>query len=192
MSIGNETNKTTSSILRAEKMPYFLVILFAILTYALTHIVDRLSNIPLVRYRVERTKSKRGWKFTYHIKNITADKNFKNIDFLVLPAIENDTISFFRPWVYAPTRLTSPGEAPVQTSEKASFHLDNLQPSATLDLLVEKSKPQIIELKVSSESTLVLSTQTYKTFLLENEVFILIILTFISLGLIIFYIYKIK
>lgn len=73
------------NILKTEKFPYLLTILFALIGWGLTHSVDRLINSPIIEYKLKKEFSENGGKtVSYEITNISRDRLFENLEFKLL------------------------------------------------------------------------------------------------------------
>ena len=74
-----------ADILRTEKFPYLLTILFALIGWGLTHSVDRLINSPIIEYKLTKEFTEnRKQLVSYEITNISRDRLFQNIEFKLL------------------------------------------------------------------------------------------------------------
>lgn len=180
-----------NNLLKQEKVPYFLAILFAIVAYTLTHIVDRLSLQPIVRYSVDRDFSKKECRLTYHVKNITTDKTFDSVDFLIIPT-NDDSINAGDVNVFPPMKLNSTADFTGIKSNVFAFHLGNFQPNSKFDIYLEKKKGSEPDIRIFSKSTVVLQKASFETFLIENEILILISVMVVCISIIIWYIFKLK
>jgi hypothetical protein len=176
-----------ASIFKAEKFPYLLAALFAILAWATTHIADRYTNSPIVKYSIELIPLNQKYKATYHVKNISADKAFENIDFFLI-ADKPDSIFCVKRSLFPPIKVNSDVDFYAVQDNSATVHIDRLQPNEHFDIIVEKKLDNTIALRISSKSTVILETWSTETFILEHEITILGIIVSICVLLIIIYV----
>jgi hypothetical protein len=171
---------------KVENFPYFLVALFGILSWDIVHIVDRISARPTIKWSVTTKETDTTNQLTYHIENITDDKIFDSIDFL-LDVEGPDSFLSAKPYVYPPVRMNSTVDIFKREKQSVSFHLSHFQPNCKFDIDVLKRMPNVLPLRLASKSTIYLSEPTYETFILENESCLLNIVFFVCLGLILVY-----
>jgi hypothetical protein len=172
---------------KIEKLPYFLVALFAILSWDIVHIVDRIGARPTIKWSVEAKAKDSTTQFTYHIENITDDKIFTEIDFL-LDVEGPDSILSAKQYVYPPIKMNSTEDIFNWGKRSVSFHLGQFQPNCSFDIVLLKRTEKALPIRLSSKSIIYLSEPTYETYILENESCLLNIVFFVCLGLIVVYV----
>ena len=177
------------NILKTEKFPYLLVMLFAVLAYGLTHITDRLTSLPLIKYDINRSTEKGIYVLEYVVTNITKDKEYEELDFLIAPEEESDTISMGICRILPPIKINSTKDIFNWDKRTVSFHLEKFQPNCTFLIKIKKHHSVEPPLRITSKSTIYLSKSSYQTYVLEHEIPILIVLILCCIGLIILYLF---
>jgi len=71
--MGTRTESFPKNILLLEKVPYLLTVLFALVGWAVVHIVDRIEKTPTIEYCVETTHGSSKNHYEYTITNISHD-----------------------------------------------------------------------------------------------------------------------
>jgi hypothetical protein len=168
------------TIFKADKFPYLLAALFGILTWATTHIADRLINSPIIKYKTEEKKVGSHVEVVYHIKNVSKDKAFEKIDFF-LEAENPDTIYCLERELFPPIKVNSTIDTYGTSENTANAHIDRFQPNEYFDMKISKKLEKIIDLRISSTSTVILEEENIETFILEYESEILLAIIVISI-----------
>ncbi|HTJ11386.1 MAG TPA: hypothetical protein VL547_05160 [Dinghuibacter sp.] len=178
-------------LLSLEKVPYLLTILFAMAGWGATHIADQLMSSPIVEY--DATTSRRGdtTEVKYVVTNITEKQRFDNLSFLLV-APRQDT--FYSGAVVLPPpivmdNVTAPSEVnPLYF--RAS--LSQLEPGASIELILLKKKGDPIALRLASSSIVRLEPSSWDTFVIKNESDIIYGLVIAWIALIIVYFILLK
>jgi hypothetical protein len=182
------------SILRQEKIPYILVLLFAIVAWLITHLADSLTLSPFLEYSIEKTKHKNAFKLTYTITNITKDKNIDEIDFFITPEVNSDSIILYGSSRILPPLKINPGDIDAFGPNSYKQHLSNFQPNCTIIFDIIISKDSILPLRLSSKTPVLLVKSSMMTRCVKYEFYILLILTafFLTLTVTFLIIAKVK
>jgi hypothetical protein len=158
------------SILTQEKIPYFLTILFAILGWNLTHLVNRLEASPVIEYSYKYNINSHD--ILYTVRNISINTNFKDISFYIIlddkkPGRCDGEPSFY---IYPPLHLGSPGLKPKCVDGLYScFHMNDFQPKSKVQLLLKTNAESSSTLRITCDDPVYLIESSVQTFLLNNE-----------------------
>jgi hypothetical protein len=165
-------------VVRLEKFPYLLTLLFVLLGWGLTHTVDRLLDSPLIEYTVKQEAKEGSVNIEYQITNITRDKLFKGLSFLVmLPDTPKARIVKASWAVLPPIRLDPSAKEPDTNAMRAIYYVPQFHPNCSIRLQVLISGSVVPPLRFSSSDTAVmLIHSSLQTFLVRNEICILVIL----------------
>ncbi|MGE0456110.1 MAG: hypothetical protein AB7O37_22830 [Vicinamibacteria bacterium] len=68
--------------LRAKEAPFVLTVLCGLLAWTATRAIDRATEAPTIEYDLQREWS--SGKVTYSIRNLSRDKAFKQLEFIVV------------------------------------------------------------------------------------------------------------
>jgi hypothetical protein len=177
-----------NSILGSEKMPYLLTLLFALAGWTVVHIVDRLSQSPIIEYSVCESRNDGHTVYELTIINISQRTLFKNLrfDWMMKDSakakfIDGKSFLFsFPPMLGDYTPQTLP--------RQVSFTLLDFQPHGKVSLRTETSGATECDLYVSfvssednpndivaADGPLMLLRASPTTFILKYEFSILII-----------------
>lgn len=189
-------SKILRKILTNKEFPYLLTILFVLVGWSFTHVVNRLLQSPTLEYKIRESREKAN-SLSYEIENITRDKLFKDLTFLLLfdgPAkeklIKADLV------VLPPARIS--GEVklpPVVEAEYAKFFVPEFHPNWRMALKVElkvglseKEYPRL-RFSTGDDKPIRLVPASFETFLVKHEFSIILILLVSWSLLIISYLY---
>ncbi len=81
--------------MKRTDFPYVVTMLFAFFAWAVTHAVDRLIVLPLVKLTQTIEEQEDGHYLTFEFKNITSNVNFRNLTIRILG--ENEANRFSKP-----------------------------------------------------------------------------------------------
>lgn len=179
-------------LLYSEKVPYLLVMLFGATAWLITHTVDRLLLSPYIEYRVEQNRIGNFYVHRYQIINITKDKIFENLDFLITPenpdsqTIENAKI------FYLPPMRRGDSDNSVSDQRHYKCHLSYFQPNCSIVLSFRSDKNKEIPLRYSSKSAVLLQKSNIQTCVIRNETSILVVLIILIFILACIYVYNLN
>jgi hypothetical protein len=183
------TTSNKRAFLTTEKFPFLLALLFAMVAYSLNHIVDRVTAMPIIEYSVIKIRSGKEFIFTYQISNITPDKQFSDIVFL-LSAGEKDTITNAKPFIHPPIVQNSTTDIFEKDTKTVKLPLKSFQPNSDFVIVLSKQLDEEIPLRISCATPIFLTKPSLKTYLQKNEITILIILTSVCIILILIYFFR--
>lgn len=173
------------NILKTEKFPYLLTILFALIGWSLTHSVDRLINSPIIEYKLKKECSGNGRKLvSYEITNISRDRLFENIEFKLL-CKRGCKGKFLQAKLKLPPPMDISEEVEMD-DDYVKFSIPELHPDWKLLLTVEMSEDFNPTLHFSSKKSandnkpIRLLRSSFETYLIKHELKIII-------GLIVFW-----
>jgi len=178
----------------SEKLPYLLTILFSFVGWGTTHVVDRMTNTPLLEYSVTKENNNTTTKLTYCIKNIVLDKKFDdlNILFQTSDSANNGILkgTFFIP---APMKMDNENDEVTENyPHEYSLKLKTLQPHTELKIEIIKKGESVIPLRLESKSIVRVTGPTFQTFIINNEFSIILVLIVLWVAAIFSYMYFIK
>jgi hypothetical protein len=155
----------------AEKAPYAITIVMAALTWAATHLADRLLSTPMVKYSVQRLATKDGQTLYLTFKNITRDKTFKQLQ-LILTAPSNGVIIS---GAVIPVQPASEGDQPYKVEGRTfEFVFPEFQPGWQIELSVNYTGSAQPSLRLSSpDQTIYAVTPSIETAIVEYDIEIL-------------------
>jgi hypothetical protein len=181
-------------IFKTENFPFLLVALFGIVSYCITHIVDRLTSLPIVKYRITRESSKNQTTLSYLIENITNNKTFEQTTFYIAidPTDTTDSILAATPKFFPPMIFSSPADSFRKSTRDFSLFIRTFGPNSSFIITLNKRKPTELPLRISSKSTIYLSKGSYKTLLLEYEPILLATIAACCIAIIIRYMFKLS
>lgn len=73
-----------ANLIKLDKIPYLLTVLFLLLGWSVSHIADRLLSAPIVEYHYDEAIKGDVKTVEYTINNISYDKLYKNLRFSIL------------------------------------------------------------------------------------------------------------
>jgi hypothetical protein len=151
-----------------DKAPYAVTIVMAALTWAVTHLADRLLSTPMVKYSVQRLSTKDGQTLYLTFKNVTRDKTFKQLQ-LVLTAPSNGVIIS---GAVIPVEPASEGDRPYRVAGRTfEFTFPEFQPGWQIELSVNYTGSAQPSLRLSSpEQTVYALTPSIETVIVEYDV----------------------
>ncbi len=180
------TRARWQSLTRRTAFPYFVTLLLAILAWTVTHTVDRLITLPLLKYTQTEVS---GGQLTFEFENITSSVNFKNLTILIRG--ENTDNRFSDPvttivgggW-YGSALLNS-------TRDAVQLTIKNFHPGWKLKLsttMAGGGEPQV-QLKGAGVPT-ILEPSSWRTILVESELLILACFTFFAIFAIVWWAWR--
>jgi hypothetical protein len=158
-----------STILRSEKIPYLLTILFALLSWSLTHIVSRTIEAPTMEYTIKEKLSEKGIEVTYTVSNISRNKLFENINFhLILKSgsiLNSPIISMQKPMDVKDV------DKPTSGNNYINWTIPELHPGWEFKIWMRISKDgdHALHFNTDSNKPIRLIESSFETFLLRNE-----------------------
>jgi len=157
-----------------EQPPFLLAIFLACLSWAITWYVGVLEKSPIIAYDIEVDKSAEPFKVATTIENLTRDKTFRNLDFIIhAPVVTKVSIEDTPPAWHGDKRPEIEGQTAV-------FNIPLIQPGWKFKLIAEY-KGDIepwFQLKTSNE-TIRLIDSGLETFLIEFQALIIFGILFI-------------
>jgi hypothetical protein len=157
-----------------EKAPYILTVLFALIGWGMKHSVDRLLGSPILAFTSEVTPAGAHQLITITLQNISHDKSFKDLKFvLIFPRTPSGK------FVEASKVATPPawdGDQPAYLSEHSvEFDFPVLHPNWEVKLGAKFSGKVIPVFRVSkSETPLRVIPQSLETILVRHELQIIL------------------
>lgn len=164
----------TSFPMLTDKAPYFVTIVIAGLSWAITHIVDRVLAAPTIIYETKTADLGNSKRFDLTLKNATRDKTFRSLR-LILAAAPGDTL---RDASITPVQPAWEGDQPFRLVGRTfDFTFAEIQPGGQFFVSVVHSAPAAPSIRISSSTESVFLTKpSLSTALLQYELPILIIL----------------
>jgi hypothetical protein len=135
----------------SDKPPFFLTIFFAALAWSITRYADSLATTPVIEYDVDRSNN----QFIVRLENLSHDKSFSNLEFLLVSprgTMTNPRMS--------PTPPAWEGDVPPSCSGQAcTFTVGAFQPEWVFRLSVTLSDDSVpsVHLLKSTETIRLLS-----------------------------------
>jgi hypothetical protein len=169
----------------SDKAPYIVTILMAALTWALTHVADRLLATPMLQYEVQDLSSQGRQTQYLTFKNITRDKTFRGVH-LVLTAPAD---GLFTQGAVIPVQPASEGDKPYQLVGRTfEFTFPELQPGWKVEISVDYTGSGRPSIRLSSsDQTIYAVKPSLETWLVEYDLEVLLglaVLWIVLLGLI--------
>jgi hypothetical protein len=162
------------SLFRDEKVPFFLAALLGFLAWSLMRVVDRITAAPLIAYS-ESDPGQGQRQVSFDVHNISGTM-FKDIQLTVL--LTDSKGEFLgRPEIIAELPMTLANNPPAPATDSVSFHLAELQPGWKFRIQATVTADASPELAFASPSQPAQLVQTsWRTYLVEHEVNILLVL----------------
>jgi hypothetical protein len=173
-------------LLQLETIPYFLSVLFLAVGWSITYVAGKVEKFPLLEYHlVVSEKDNATYTYEYTITNITTDKLFKNLEFFF--DYRNDA-------GFIIDSATFYGVPPASFS--AEHHLSDvlyavpitsMQPGNELVVKIVTKSSIEPALRFESDQEILLSEQSYLTWLYKNSLYLIFALIIVWLLLILLY-----
>ncbi len=164
----------------------FIPLIFAGLSWVITHMVDRVLDQPVLIYeenqsvphknmmlscQVVMDKNASAQRFTYHIENLTSNTLFKDVSLIINAqqgVIYGSHISAIAPAMVSEKENTC-------NKNSAVFHNITAQPGDRFIIEILGSKETELEVRLGENSDPIrLSSQSLNTFLVKNEGWVLL------------------
>jgi hypothetical protein len=154
-----------------DKAPYFVTISIAALGWAITHMVDRLLNTPMIKYSEQKISSNGEETLFLTFKNITRDKTFKKLQ-IILTAPSDGVI---KSGAVIPVQPAWEGDQPYQVAGRTfEFTFPEFQPGWEIEISANYTGSAQPSLRLSSpEQTVYAIRPSLKSWLVENDVEVL-------------------
>ncbi|UPK02016.1 hypothetical protein [Bradyrhizobium sp. 170] len=155
----------------SDKAPYIVTIVVAGLTWAATHLADRLLSTPIVKYSVQRIATKDSQTIYLTFKNITRDKTFKQLQ-LILTAPSDGVITT---GAVIPVQPASEGDQPYQVAGRTfAFTFPEFQPGWQIEISADYTGSKEPSLRLSSpDQTVYAIKPSIETIIVEYHIQIL-------------------
>ena len=152
--------------------PYAVTILFAMLSWGITHAVDRLTELPLVKVTQAVNEQANASHVTLQFKNITSNVNFRRLTIRILGETEQHTFSKPKTTVIGggwdgDTHL-------FKKKDGIELKIPEFHPRSRLELTTvttPRGTPQVQ--LVSAEVPTILEPTSLRTWLVEWELYII-------------------
>jgi hypothetical protein len=174
-------------MLNREKLPYLLAALLGFVTWTLTRAVDRIVEAPLLKYIVSDRQTSAGRVATYEVENISTQL-FKSIQVVVF--LENSVGAFAGLPALVPElpMMVDRDTPPTLAPDSATFVLPELHPGWRFQIRAGLSADAAPGLGVRSPNAAIRLVQgSFRTWLVENELWILLALSVAGIILVIGY-----
>ncbi|HMH33626.1 MAG TPA: hypothetical protein VK543_11375 [Puia sp.] len=172
-------------ILSLESFPYTIVLILGVISWCITHMVDRLTSSPAIKCSISREQFNNARITTYSLKNITRDKKFENLDMFFDGT--KDTILAQQITYLPPMKKDPAADVFEQEGKYAIYHLTEFQPGCLLNITITTRGHREIPLRLSSKSPVLLLSPSIETCLLENEMLIQFLFLVTGLAFLVFY-----
>ena len=170
--------------IRDSEFPFLVTILFAVVGWSITHIVDRAIDAPLIMYEEQFRDAACPKVYSITVRNLSRDRNFAGLVITFIGASQKDR--FENPMSVADFPAGDAIE--VITSGGVSFTFPALQPGWRVELSAEylgDGRPQFrVE---ESPSALELAEKGWRTWLVQNEITLLIAIAALATLVIVFW-----
>lgn len=175
-----------------DKAPYLLTILFASFAWTISQISIDITSSPVIEVTEER-KTEKNDTVIYTISNLSRDKLFKNLHFIIRIEENNagkilNAKSPVIPPPYEPYDNKEERVEPTSTELKTEYANLQLHPGAAIQFEIFVSKDTLLNLYVKSESPVRILSSSWETKLIKYRFHILTAIFGIWLVLIILYI----
>jgi hypothetical protein len=162
----------------SDKAPYLVTLIVAGLAWTITHLADRLLAAPLLTYHSQILASAGKKSFYLTFKNITRDKTFRNVR-LILTAARGDVLTEA---AVIPVQPAWEGDQPGTTAGRTfEYTFSEMQPGSQFEVSVVFGGPDRPTLRMSTDGTINIMTPSWQTYVVENEVWMLVWLFAIGL-----------
>ena len=166
-----------------QQFPYIFTLLIGIMSWGVSHISDRLTGSPIIEYSNSSKQLGDILHEDYNLENITRDKIFDSIDFLIIPSY-NESIIGFSYELLPPLQSNSNEDFADTTSTYVKYHVSDLQPYCSLILHVSIKGHEAPAFRLSSKSAILLMASGIETYIAKHETILLLtILMVCILGL---------
>ena len=177
----NHGEETMRDLTTLEQPPFLLAIFLACLSWAITWYVGILEKSPIIAYDIEVDKSAEPFKVTTTIENLTSDKTFRNLEFIIhATEVTNASIEDTAPAWHGDKKPEAEGQTAV-------FNIPQIQPGWKFKLIAEYEgdiRPYL-QLKKSNE-TIRLIDSGFGTLIFKFQVHIIFGIIFLWGGIILF------
>jgi hypothetical protein len=178
-----------ANVLKRENFPYLLTIMFAVVAWGITHIVDSLLKAPILEYNVAKQARGKNTTFEYSFTNISRTKQFQDLEISFVLS-SNEGLEFLQDsckikWI-PPLKH---GEPAVKEKDTFKFTIPQFHPNCRIKVVMTvsgKGEPTLHYKSNKPESVLLEKGSIY-TFIAKNERGIIIILIGILILLMIIY-----
>ena len=189
------------NILKIDKLPYLLTVLFVLIGWGLTHTVDRLLKSPIIEYKIIYKDSQdKSQLLVYEIANISRDKVFRNLQFELLLTdtrkgkFKGDECTLL---ICPPMNIT---KEPETGDDTFRFFLEEFHPNWKIGVSLKLSGDNNPTLHFSTiaddgkyrNQPVMLLQSSFETFLVKHEFGIIVILLIAWCFLILIYFYALS
>ena len=170
-------------LVKRTDFPFVVTLLAAFLSWAVTHSVDRLISLPLVKFTQTEDVQPDGNHLTFEFSNLTSDVNFKDLTIRIVGIKSNQFSN-------TSTEIIGPGWDCDETifGEKDGIEVNcpEFHPEWELRLSTVMTGEKIprVQLEHSAVPT-ILEPASWRTFLIEYELFIIALFASVALVLIV-------
>jgi hypothetical protein len=165
------TNAMWKRILKTEKAPLMLGVILGVISWGLTHIVDRLLGVNIIAYSETVTVGDDKDQHTFNIKNLS-DVVIKDFVLSAVSPTGAGLLPQFGQVSMKPLRTAMVDDAtpPTVTDRAAVFTVTEFQPGWEFELKVPTQKDVPLRLVFRSPSVpTVLEEAGWRTFVVEHE-----------------------
>jgi hypothetical protein len=152
-----EQQVKVNKMLYEEKVPYLLTILFVALGWTISQVSTDLEKSPIIEYKTCRKVGTKGTIYTYTITNISSQKLFKKLKFVLRPKKSVGVKCLGEPEMnpQAPLELKDPEkdpnrrirhEVPKYIGNSAVYFVPQLQPGTSIQLVMKTDKKAEIDI----------------------------------------------
>ena len=174
------------TLTRRTAFPYIVTLLLAILAWTVTHTVDRLIALPLLKFSLTQAD---GNLLSFEFENIASNVNFKNLTIMIRG--ENPETRFSEPVPTIVGRGWLDDVSLNPTGDAILLTMKNFHPGWELRLstiMTGSGKPQV-QLK-SADVPTILEPISWRTILVELELLILACFAFVALFAIVWWAWR--
>ena len=186
------------ALTRRTAFPYIVTLLLAILAWTVTHTVDRLIALPLLKYtqsdseeNCDSPRIARVYCLTFEFKNITRNVNFENLTIHILDKDISSGIEFYEP-VTEIIGVGWDGDVMLSPSKKAvTLTVEDFHPEWVLRLstLVNGLGEPRAQLE-SADVPTILERRSWRTWLIEWELCIISFFAIFALFSILWWVWR--
>lgn len=165
---------------RTESITILLSSILAVEGWLLTHMADRISESPLLEYRVNDEVTPGGHRLTLQFQNLNRTIAYKNLKVIITaPRYGRITHTEVIPVIPA----SEGDEAPTEAEFSSYFIIPSLMPSSIVRAKVDYTGPQPLFRISSVDQPILAVAPSAETFIARNEVLILLLLIPVTLAL---------
>jgi hypothetical protein len=176
--------------LRLKEAPYAVTFLVAALAWSVTHIVDRLIQMPIIEYNLSDPQTMGSRVVKCEVTNI-CDKVFRNLNLYLSAAegakikISDPEIGFIKPIM--PDQFQS--RAAYIQGDNAAYFVPELQPECSASIEARINGVGSVDLRYNSGTESIrLIERGFETWLVKNEIAIMISLFVFWLAVLVLYV----